>query len=112
MTHRVIKPKLLITLEKLLRRIGVKRLILNLRSNFEKKRNVMQAISGRKCPYCKSTQNFRQHRQPWMRRIPGSKHYECQYCSGKYVSIYHFFSFGVVKGKKLNKSALIKKANA
>jgi len=66
----------------------------------------MDWISGKRCPYCKSNQNFRQHRQPWMRRIPGSKHYECQYCSGKYVSIYRFVSVGVVKGKKLKKETL------
>lgn len=66
----------------------------------------MKMISGRKCPYCKSTQNFRQHRDPWMRKLPGSRLYECQYCSGKYVSIYKAFSFGVVKGKKLSKASI------
>jgi hypothetical protein len=72
----------------------------------------MKWISGRKCPYCNSMQNFRQHRQPWMRRIPGSRHYECQYCSGKYVSIYKIISFGVVKGKKLTKQTLAKARNS
>lgn len=60
----------------------------------------MKVIAGRRCPYCRSMQNFRQHRQPWMRRLPGSRYYECQYCSGKYLSIYKLYSFGIVKGKK------------
>lgn len=66
----------------------------------------LKYIRGRKCPYCRSKQNFRQHRHPWMRRIPGSRHYECQYCSGKYLSIYKLVSIGVVKGKKLKRNKI------
>lgn len=64
----------------------------------------MKAVLGCKCPYCKSTQNFRHHRHPWMRRVPGSRFYECQYCNGKYLSVYKIFSYGVVKGKRIDPS--------
>ena len=40
------------------------------------------------CPKCKETLD-RVRRKPWMRRIPGSKHYLCRKCDGAYLLIFN-----------------------
>ena len=42
----------------------------------------------RDCPKCGRTLT-RIQRKPWMRRIPGSKRYECRRCSYDYLLIFN-----------------------
>ena len=42
----------------------------------------------RDCPRCDQTLT-RIRREPWMRRIPGSKHYECRQCGLAYLLIFN-----------------------
>ncbi|MDT8309529.1 MAG: hypothetical protein RQ866_08345 [Bacteroidales bacterium] len=63
-------------------------------------------ITGKvKCPYCTSPEKFRQHRSPWMKRLPGSRFYECIYCNAKYLTIMNMVSISIVQGRKMSKWA-------
>jgi len=42
----------------------------------------------RNCPKCDKTLT-RIRRKPWMRPIPGSKHYECRKCGFAYLLIFN-----------------------
>jgi transposase-like protein len=43
---------------------------------------------SRDCPNCKKTLT-RIRRKPWMRRLPGSKHYKCRECGYAYLLIFN-----------------------
>ena len=42
----------------------------------------------RDCPECEKTLK-RTRRKPWMRRIPGSKHYLCRECGWAYLLVFN-----------------------
>jgi hypothetical protein len=46
----------------------------------------------RDCPKCDKGLT-RTHRQPWMRRIPGSKYYVCKKCDCGYLLIFNRWLF-------------------
>jgi len=47
----------------------------------------MRITRKRTCPYCKKEDSLRVQRSNWMRYIPNSKKYECNYCRREYLLV-------------------------
>ena len=43
---------------------------------------------GVECPLCGQGVLVRRRRKFWMRLIPGSKHYQCDWCPARYLTVY------------------------
>ena len=56
--------------------------------------DIMMAIfsRGKSCPQCRNIARHRIRRSFWMRLLPGSRHYLCENCEGKFLSVFNAFS--------------------
>jgi hypothetical protein len=49
-------------------------------------------VRGKSCPQCRNIARHRIRRSFWMRLLPGSRHYLCENCEAKFMSVFKVFS--------------------
>jgi len=47
---------------------------------------------GKRCRKCKTRDGSRLNRNFWMHLLLGSRHYQCERCNGRYLSLFFLFS--------------------